>query len=40
MSIDYPVGRTELPPMDAKRISDELSKVQLQLEKIKIDLQK
>ena len=40
VSIDYPVGRTELPSMDAKRISNELSKVQLQLEKIKIDLQK
>ena len=40
VSIDYPLGRTELPSMDAKRISSELSKVQLQLEKIKIDLQK
>ena len=39
-SIDYPVGRTELSSMDAKRISNELSKVQLQLEKIKMDLQK
>ena len=40
VSIDDPVSRTELSSMDAKRISNELSKVQLQLEKIKIDLQK
>lgn len=40
VSIDYLVGRTDMPSLDAQSISDELLKVQMQLEKIKSELLK
>lgn len=39
VSIDYLLGRAELPSLNAKLIADEISKVQMQLERIKKDLQ-
>lgn len=39
VSIDYLVGRAELPSLNAKLIADEISKAQMQLERIKKDLQ-
>ena len=39
VSIDYLLGRAELPSLNAKLIADEISKAQMQLERIKKDLQ-
>ena len=39
VSIDYLLGRAELPSLNAKLIVDEISKAQMQLERIKKDLQ-
>ena len=39
VSIDYLLGRAELPSLNAKLIADENSKAQMQLERIKKDLQ-
>lgn len=39
VSIDYLLGRAELPSLNAKFIADEISKAQMQLERIKKDLQ-
>lgn len=35
VSIDYLLGRAELPSLNAKLIADEISKAQMQLERIK-----
>ena len=39
VSIDYLLGRAELPSLNAQLIADEISKAQMQLERIKKDLQ-
>lgn len=39
VSIDYLLGRAELPSLNAKLIADEISKAQMQLERIKKALQ-